>query len=394
MRNGQMTRVASSVVKELKFSRLTTSLLHLALAGLAALAPSCATTGAEGQGDLNLPTTGVGPFRKLGVEEVAGIAPFVFDDRTALYREPAVLAPEDPARIDSPAILYAVARRAKADVIVRTRADDGRAFYGTSGDFGKTPPVVLAADAPWEGPSLAGPFVIRVRAEILLYYSAQGGIGMARSSDGLSFQKVAGPIFSRDPASTWETTEVRAPSVYALADGRLRMLYASGSSIGEAESTDGIHFTRVDPDPSTAAIEPVLGPAAPAPPGSLLPNERPPFDTGGVGDPCAATRITPDGRFHVRVLYTGTDDTGATAIGFAARYGETGPLLRQTRAAPVYSVGAKEAAPALFELPGGSYLYVQQDRRVDAMLTYTAIAGAFAPGGVTLPTPAPFPDSP
>jgi hypothetical protein len=360
---------------------------------IAALALSCATTGAEGQGNLDLPTTGVGPFRKLGVEEVTGIAPFVFDDRTALYREPAVLAPEMPAD-DSPAILYVVGRRAKSDVIVRTRADDGRAFFGTSGDFGKTPPVVLAADAPWEGPSLSGPFVFRVRAEILLYYAGAGGIGVARSGDGLTFQKVAGPIFTRDPASAWETTEVHAPSVYALPDGRLRLLYASGASIGEATSADGIHFTRVDPDPSTPGIEPVLGPAAPAAPGSLLPNERPPFDTGGVGDPCAVTRITPDGRFHVRVLYTGTDVAGVTAIGFAARYGESGPLVRQTRAAPVYSVGARESAPALLELPSGSYLYVQQDRRVDAQLTYTAIAGAFAPGGVKLPTPAPFPETP
>lgn len=363
------------------------------LALVAVLAPSCATTGAEGEGDRNLPTTGVGPFRKLGVDEVAGIAPFVFDDRTALYREPAVLAPEVPAD-DSPAILYVVGRRAKADVIVRTRADDGRAFFGTSGDFGKTPPVVLAADAPWEGPSLSGPSVLRVRAQILLYYAAAGGIGLARSDDGLTFQKVAGPIVTRDPRSSWETTELRAPSVYALPDGRLRMLYASGSSIGEAESTDGIHFARVDPDPSTPSIEPVLGPAAPAAPGSLLPNERPPFDTGRVGDPCAATRITPGGRLQIRVLYTGADDAGVTAIGFAARYGESGPLVRQTRAAPVYSVGANESAPALLELPGGSYLYVQQDRRVDAQLTYTAIAGAFAPGSVKLPTPAEFPETP
>jgi hypothetical protein len=275
---------------------------------------------------------------------------------------------------------------------VRTRADDGRAFFGTSGDFGKTPPVVLSADAPWEGKSVSGPFVLRVEAEVLLYYAAAGGIGMARSSDGLVFRKEPGPVFTRDPASAWETTEVRAPSVYMLPDGRLRLLYAAGSSIGEAESVDGVHFQRVDPDPSTPAVEPVLGPAPPAAPGTLLPNERPPFDTARVGDPCAVVRITPAGRFHVRVLYTGADAAGATAIGFAGRYGDNGPLVRQ--AAPVYSVGAKESAPALLEVRGGSYLYVQQDRRVDEKLTYTAIAAAFAPGSVKLPTPLPFPEAP
>jgi hypothetical protein len=177
-----------------------------------------------------------------------------------------------------------------------------------------------------------------------------------------------------------------------LPDGRLRLLYASGMSIGEAESTDGVHFDRVDPDPATPSIEPVLGPAPPAAPGSLLPNERPPFDTTRVGDPCAVVRITPAGRFHVRVLYTGTDAAGVTAIGFAGRYGDVGPLMRQS--APVYSVGAKESAPALLEVTEGSYLYVQQDRRVDERLTYTAIAGAFAPGSVKLPIPLPFPDAP
>ena len=365
--------------------------LILSCAAAAVSIASCATTGAEGEGDKNLPTAGVGPFRKLGVDEVPGIAPFVLDDRVAIYREPAILTPAI-ATDDSPAILYAVGKPAGVDVIVRTRANDGRAFLGTSGDFGKSPPIVLAADARWEGTALAGPFALHVEDEVLLYYAAAGGIGLARSTDGLSFQKVPGPIFTRDPGTSWETTEVRAPSVYALPDGRLRMLYASGTSIGEAESTDGVHFRRVDPDPSTATIEPVLAPAAPAPPGSLLPNEKGPFDTGAVGDPCAVVRTTPAGRFHVRVLYTGTDTAGVTSIGLAGRYGERGPLSRQST--PVYSVGSKESAPALLELPGGSYLYVQQDRRVDERLTYKAIAAAFAPGSVKLPTPAPFPDAP
>jgi len=371
--------------------RILTLRSFLVVAAAAVAAASCATTGAEGEGDKNLPTAGVGPFRKLGIDEVPGIAPFVLDDRVAFYREPAILAPLNAAD-DSPAILYAVGKQAGIDVIVRTRADDGRAFLGTSGDFGRSPPIVLAADAPWEGISLSGPFALHVNEEILLYYSAAGGIGMARSPDGLVFRKEPGPIFTRDPASRWETTEVRAPSVYVLPDGRVRMLYASGASIGEAESSDGVHFRRVDPDPSTSAIEPVLGPAAPAAAGSLLPNEKGPFDTGAVGDPCAVLRTTPAGRIHVRVLYTGTDAAGVTAIGLAGRYGDQGPLSRQ--ATPVYSVGAKESAPALLELPGGSYLYVQQDRRVDERLTYKAIAAAFAPGSVKLPAPAPFPVAP
>jgi hypothetical protein len=92
------------------------------------------------------------------------------------------------------------------------------------------------------------------------------------------------------------------------------------------------------------------------------------------------------------VLYTGIDSAGVTSIGFAARYGERGMLVRN--AAPVYAVGAKEAAPALFESGAGTYLYVQQQRRVDERLSYLAIAGAFAPVTHKLPAPLPFPAAP
>ncbi len=358
----------------------------LALAATVLVAPSCATTGASGEGDRNLPTVGVGPFRKLGADEVTGIAPFILDDRVALYREPAALAEREGT------ILYVVARQDGADVIVRTRADDGRAFFGSNGDFGKVPPVVLTANRSWEGPSVSGPFALRVADGIALYYSAAGGIGVAKSHDGFTFDKEQAPVLVRDEASPWETTQVHAPTVYALGDGRIRMLYASGASIGEAESADGVHFTRVDPDPSTAIIEPVLGPAPPAAPGSLLPNEKPPFDTARVDDPCASARMTVAGRLHIRVLYTGVDSAGASAIGFAGRFGERGPLVRQR--VPVYSVGAKESAPALVEAGDAAYLYVQQDRRVDERLSYPAIAAAFSPGSVHLPNPLPFPESP
>lgn len=352
---------------------------------------SCATTGVDGDGDLNLPTVSVGPFRKLATDEVPGIAPFVFDDRTTLYREPTALAD------GSDVLLFAVSKSgsgaAATDVIVRTRATDGRAFFGTSSDTGKTAPIVLRPTEPWEGGALAGPFVLRSGGEVLLYYAASGGIGLARSSDGgLTFRKEPGPIFARDPAVPWETTQVRAPGVYALPDGRIRLLYTAGPAIGEAESTDGIRFTRLDADPSTPAIDPILGPGAPAAPGTLLPNEKPPFDTASVADPSPSTRVTPAGRLHIRVLYTGRDPAGVSTIGFAARYGDRGPLERNR--SPVYSVGANEAAPAYVEVPGGAYLYVQQTRRVDERLSYSAIAAAFAPGSVKLPAPASYPDGP
>ena len=98
---------------------------------------ACATTGASGEGDRDLPTSGVGPFRKLDIEEVKGIAPFVLDDDKAGYREPAALQEGEET------LLFAVGTKDGRDVIFRTRALDGRTFYGTSGHFGVKPPVGL-----------------------------------------------------------------------------------------------------------------------------------------------------------------------------------------------------------------------------------------------------------
>ena len=349
---------------------------RLVLIALAA----CATTGASGEGDRDLPTSGVGPFRKLDIEEVKGIAPFVLDDDKAGYREPAALQEGEET------LLFAVGAKDGRDVIFRSRALDGRTFYGTAGHFGVKPPVVLEPDAApsWENGVLSGPALVRgPNGDLLLYYGAGGGIGVARSTDGFKFTKdAANPILKREAA--WETDEVRAPSVIRMPGGRFKMFYASGSSIGEAESDDGIHFRR-------AGDRPVLEPAPPPAPGSLLPNEKPPFDTASVGDPCVSSRMTPGDRLQVRVLYTGREPGGASTIGFAARYGEDGPLVRQPVA--VYAVGQKEVAPAFVERPEGSFLYVEQERR-DGTRIYRAIAGAFAPGNIKLPTPGDFPESP
>lgn len=341
---------------------------------------ACATTGAAGEGDKNLPSSGVGPFRKLDIDEVKGIAPFVLDDDKAQYREPAALQDGDET------LLFAVGAKDGRDVIFRSRAVDGRTFYGTSGHFGAKPRVVLEPDAApeWEGGALSGPALLRAPSgELLLYYAAAAGIGVARSSDGFTFTKdPSNPILKRE--ALWETSEVRAPSVIRLPSGRFEMFYAAGNSIGEATSDDGIHFRRV-------GTGPVLEPAPSPPPGSLLPNEKPPFDTASVGDPCASPRETPGGRLQIRVLYTGRDAAGASTVGFAARYGEDGPLERQPVA--VYAVGQKEVAPAFAERPEGSFLYVEQERR-DGTRIYRAIAGAFAPGNIKLPTPGDFPDAP
>ncbi|HEY2517734.1 MAG TPA: hypothetical protein VGI39_42990 [Polyangiaceae bacterium] len=362
---------------------------------LALLAAACATLGTESAGDQNLPTSNMGPFRALLKSEDLIAAPYVLDSELAHYREPAPLALDsNPASLQ--VALYAVAidrtGGALRDAIVRTRADDARSFYGASLSSDGQPEVVLRADQVWEGAGVHSPSLVRIGGQVLLFYAADGGIGLALSKDGVAFQKVPAPVFQRDPTVGWETSTPTGPSVVALDDGLLHLFYAAGVSIGEATSNDGgATWTRLDGDPSTPALDPILEPSAFTP---SSPDAATPFDIGQVADPCVAPRLTPGGRVQVRVLYTGYDappdaPSRSSAIGFAARYGDQGPLERAV--SEVYAVGKHEAAPGYFEwspgagAPAAAMLYVQEDEASSP--AYPAIAAAVTPATLTFPMP-------
>jgi hypothetical protein len=168
-------------------------------------------------------------------------------------------------------------------------------------------------------------------------------------------------------------------------------------SIGEATSRDGITFQRVDADPSTPELDPVLDPRpspGPVPDGAVGP-----FDTGQVSDPCVLPEVSPAGRLVVRVLYTGYDgppsDTArSSAIGFAARFGTTGRLSRHDT--PVFSIMMHEAAPTYLAWDGGEMLYVQASPYASLLMTYgpPEIAAGLAPPTRTLPPTRRYPSSP
>lgn len=369
-------------------------------------AVACGTIASPGSGDLGLPTADVGPFTPLSQAEVpAGdVPPFVFLDEAAQYRDPSVIAAS--ADTTSPAvILYAVAHGASGDVIIRTRADDGRSFYGDSVDLqshpGHRPPVVLHATQPWEGASLSGPSALRVGSEVWLYYAAAGGIGLAKSTDGgTTFQARPQPVLEADSTAGWEFTPPRAPTVAEFPDGSFHMLYASGDAIGEAVSADGATgWKRVDGDPTTAAVDPVLVASAHVDPSTLPAGVPPPFDEGAVDDPLLLPSVDVAGRLVVRLLYTGYSaplgaSSRVSAIGVAGRFGATGVFTKQS--SPTYSVQSGEAAPALLQFGGDqALLYVQQlNSALDMAHPFLAIAAAYAPASSMLGSTGSFPTSP
>jgi hypothetical protein len=189
---------------------------------------------------------------------------------------------------------------------------------------------------------------------------------------------VGGPVLAADALGP-----IASASIAQLPDASFDMMFAQGDSIYEATSADGVVWQRVDANPSTPVMDPVLGPA---------PSNT--FDTLRVADPCLSPRVTAAGRLQARLLYTGYSQAegGVTsAIGFAARYGNSGALVRADGA--VYSVSKNESSPALFPLTNLSFLYVEQDAP-SSEGQYRLIAGAVAPPSITLSLPGTYPPSP
>jgi hypothetical protein len=361
-------------------------ILVLAATGLAAPGLACATLPEPAGGDQNLPSAVAGPFSALTTDQFSTslsiTAPNGFADLNDFGRDISVLDTDgDPT---TPGVTGYVAASTIEDgmdptptsptrTIVRYTALDGRSFNLQSAA------VVLQPDAPWEGDVVAAPSVLRSGSGLLLYYAAQGGIGLAQSGDGLTFTKVSGPVLSPS-ASGWDQSAVPAsPGVVKLTDGSFRMFYevpfgAGGAAIGEAGSPDGVTWTRLGDGPALA----------PSPGGDAGPT---PWDSAAAGSPYPMLAVSGDGRPILRLFYGALDVGGLRTIALAARYGTDGPFERAVT--PVFgddsTLGARE--PCVVAFSSYSLLYVTQDSSTTN--TQPAVAVGVAPATATLPPPMP-----
>lgn len=330
---------------------------------LSVLVLGCGTLATEaGDSDAERPNALAGPFRLLAADEIDGLdAPYVLKKKFSDFREPTALA-DDPAEVLGATTMYALRTEAGSSAIYRFLAPDGRSFSETPAPA--TP--VLVADAAWEGASLDAPEAARVGDELWLYYSAEGGIGTARSSDGVSFTKL-GAVLTPGGAAWEGGLAPRAPGFVEVATGDYRLFYEVNGRIGEARSSDGLVWERLGDAP---VLEPAADSAA-----------DPPFDGAGVGDPEPLTATSAEGRRLTRVYYTGKGGDGASGIGLAARFGTEGPLTRAS--APAFASTRLPHAPAV--LPQGSVtlLFVTQGASLND--EWPAIAAGIAPATRRIP---------
>jgi hypothetical protein len=158
--------------------------------------------------------------------------------------------------------------------------------------------------------------------------------------------------------------------VIALANGDLALFYevalpAGGHAIGEARSTDGVVWTRVQ--------GPVLSPGAVG---------EDAYDDASVGAPCAIAGETELGRPVLRLYYQADSVAGVRTIGLAARF-EDGPF--DHGASPVFGAGSSRAPsePAVVAFEGITFLFATQHKSGSSKSP--AVAAAVAPPSAALP---------
>ena len=321
-------------------------MLWLALAGLttlasaasAALAPGCATLGGTGGEPEGLPHNGTGPFRDLSVAEtnvrapsgaaiaIAGVtfdSAMVASDGSLFYAAAMALprsmpdagVPDDAGVIDggagSPDAGGSTRRWADPDwtahaarTISRSPATPAMGLdHVTNNPAFAAGTTILSASQPWEGGYVSDPWaVIRGDGSVLLYYAAEGGIGVATGAS------VSGPFTSgASPVIAAGATTPRRPSVIETrlltgASHPFLMYYEDDGRILAAGSRDGLVWSPI----GTVSLTPM--PARDDRDG----------DEVEVGGPGAIVVTSPAQRTFVRLYYESRRSNGETLVTLAA----------------------------------------------------------------------------
>jgi hypothetical protein len=278
------------------------------------LAVACGTGAPPAGGDNGLPNALVGPFRVLRTGETPKTAPHILQNQ---WFGPAALDLDgDPSTIG--VALYAVGPD-KPYAVSRFELADGR-----SAPRIEKQTATLLPSADWEKiDGIANPFVMRAPTphEVWMYYDSGGCLGRAVSSDdGVTFTKSPTPLLcGKDAPASWENGALKSPTVARISDGTYRLFYESNSQIGEMSSPDGVTFQRLPGPVLTAEAAP-----GDLPPDAGTDT----FDDVAVGDPEVLVTTTALGRPVTYVFYTGLNRLQKHAVGIAARFGDSGPLTR------------------------------------------------------------------
>lgn len=281
-----------------------------ALIACLTLALGCGTGASPGGGDSNLPSGRGGPYRLLDGDEVG--------EGTCLLREQGVTL-EDPSAVGLDAhrvALYFTRREGARRTARRAVVIDGQRVEGT-------PAEALAPSLPWHGDGVGAPDVSATRDGYAMAFDAAGGIGVATSTDGLSWRSAEQPALTADPAAG-ELTALRSPALLVQPDGTAVLAYESAGAIwlASAPTVTG-PWRRVDPGEQTPRRDPLLAPGDDARDAGVVG-----YASGAVGDPSLRLEEATVGRRLYRLFFSARSapvatDGGSTfsrAIGLASSF--------------------------------------------------------------------------
>ncbi len=222
---------------------------------------------------------------------------------------------------------------------------------------------VLIARHPWEGGFVHDPWALELDdGSVLLYYAAEGGIGVARA------ENISG-TFERIGTEPLIRGVVRRPSVIDARDTpnphAFLMYFERGGAIFVAGSEDGNHFEELGE---------IMLPQLPAR------DERDSTETA-IGAPGVIAVRTSAGRSIVRLYYESRRASGQVLIALAASF--DGMTFEQFNLPIISNDQLRWPAPRQLDTRT-TLLYLGASRSVRGVERGALVAG-IAPGGVRLP---------
>jgi hypothetical protein len=282
--------------------------MRVAVLAIAIAGPGCGlgVLDTNADGTAGLPTAGAGPYGRLAIDDTTPAAePQLLDDNAAFLSDPSVLRDDDGRLrvwyVRAPAGDPALAAIHHAEVPDEHDVPD------------VGPVAVVVADQAWEEGRVAAPSVIEDGAGLVMYY--QGGattpaIGVARSTDGTTWQKDPAPVL---PAAG-------APGA-VIVDGATWLFVTRPGMPGIWRAVDAGQGFVLD-------AAPVVSPR---------PSLADAFDRATVGDPTALAVPRRGGGTRIHLWFTGTteDPMEDPAVGYAGsfdgvtweRFGLENPML-------------------------------------------------------------------